>query len=320
MRDDTANAAEWDVEVAWREEIAEDVVRLELRATDDSAFPQWLPGAHIDLLLEEGLVRQYSLCGDPADRTVLQIAVLRDRLGRGGSAYVHDKLQVGSRLRIRAPRNNFPFHDAESYLFVAGGIGITPLIPMMAHATAEGKPWRLVYGGRSRSSMAFHDDLVQRYGSRVGIQPQDEVGLLDLDEILGARQEGTAVYCCGPEVLLRAVEDRATPWPTGTLHIERFSPKDDGNRPSEAFEVELASTGQVLEVPAGKSIVDVLEGEGIDVMVSCLEGTCGTCETPVLGGEPDHRDSILTDAEKAQNDTMFICVSRSRSKRLRLDL
>lgn len=311
----------FEVEVVRRTPVADGIVHLVLRHTHDDAFPVWEPGAHVDLLLEDGLVRQYSLCGDPDDRETLEIAVLREAEGRGGSAYVHEKLHEGSVTRVRGPRNHFQFQHAPSYLFIAGGIGITPLVPMMARATLAGKPWHLAYGGRRRRSMAFAEELVRRYRNRIRICPQDEAGLLDLDEILEARGEGTAVYCCGPEPLLRAVEERTTQWPPGVLHLERFAPKEpDAPRLSTAFEVEVASTGQVVEVPEGKSIVEALEQAGVDVTVSCLEGTCGTCETGVLEGVPDHRDSILSDNEKAQNDTMFICVSRSCTKRLRLDV
>lgn len=310
-----------EVEIFRRTAAAEGIVHLALRPTHDGDFPAWEPGAHVDLLLAKGLVRQYSLCGDPDNRKILEVAVLRETEGRGGSAYVHDKLHEGSVTQIRGPRNHFRFRQAPSYLFIAGGIGITPLVPMMARATHDGRPWQLVYGGRRRGSMAFRDELERRYGNRIRICPQDEIGLLDLDAILAARDQGSAVYCCGPEPLLRAVEERSAHWPPGVLHVERFAPKElDGPQPSNEFEIEVASTGQLVIVPEGKSIVEVLEEAGIDVAVSCLEGTCGTCETSVLEGVPDHRDSILTDDEKAQNNTMFICVSRSCTKRLRLDV
>lgn len=321
MRGSETGPVDINVEVARRALVAEGVVHLVLRRPDGDSFPGWDPGAHIDLELKDGLVRQYSLCGDPAERDVIEIAVLREPDGRGGSAYVHDNLTEGTRVVVRGPRNNFAFVDAPSYVFIAGGIGITPLLPMMAQATRTGRSWQLVYGGRSRTSMAFVDELVRSYGDRVSIRPQNETGLLDLDSILRAHQDGQAIYCCGPETLLRAVEERTTGWPPGVLHVERFSPKDVGaESPSTEFEVELVSTGQTVTVPEDKSIVDALEDAGIEVMVSCQEGTCGTCETAVVEGEPDHRDSILTDDEKARNDTMFICVSRSRSARLRLDL
>ncbi|UQS25639.1 PDR/VanB family oxidoreductase [Amycolatopsis thermalba] len=312
---------ELDVLLERKEELADGVVRLTLRHPAGEPLPKWEPGAHLDLVLGEGLVRQYSLCGDPADSSALQVAVLREPDGRGGSAHVHDRLSTGDTVRIRGPRNHFRLVDAPRYLFVAGGIGITPIVPMIARADAAGADWRLVYGGRSRASMAFRAELVERYGDRVEIRPQDETGLLDLDALLGEPRPGVAVYCCGPEPLLAAVEQRCAAWPPGSLHVERFSPKagaDVGER--TAFEVELAASGRTVTVPAGKSILQAVEEAGVSVLSSCQEGTCGTCETPVLDGVPDHRDSLLTDAERAANDTMMICVSRSCGPRLVLDL
>ncbi|AIJ24306.1 PDR/VanB family oxidoreductase [Amycolatopsis methanolica] len=312
---------ELDVLLERKEELAAGVVRLTLRHPAGDPLPEWEPGAHLDLVLGEGMVRQYSLCGDPADRGVLQVAVLREPDGRGGSAWVHDRLSTGDTVRVRGPRNHFRLVDSPRYLFVAGGIGITPIVPMIVRAEASGADWRLVYGGRSRASMAFREELVARYGDRVDIRPQDETGLLDLGELLGAPRDGVAVYCCGPEPLLAAVEQRCAVWPPGSLHVERFSPKagaDAGERTT--FEVELAASGRTVTVPPDKSILAAVEEAGVSVLSSCQEGTCGTCETPVLDGVPDHRDSLLTDEERAANDTMMICVSRSCGPRLVLDL
>lgn len=319
MRGDDSARTEKDVKIARKEHLADGVARLVLVDPEGGDLPAWEPGAHVDLQLDTDIVRQYSLCGDPADRSELAVAVLRETEGRGGSAYVHDKLDQGDVVRLRGPRNHFPLVDAGRYLLIAGGIGITPIVPMLGRLTEDGADWRLVYGGRSRGSMGFCDELASRYGDRIELQPEDEFGLLDLDTELGSPGTDTAVYCCGPEPLLNAVEERCADWPTGALHVERFSPKDYGEQSTDSFEVELARSGRTLTVPADRSIVDTLEDAGIDVEVSCLEGMCGTCETTVLEGEPDHRDSILTEDEKAQNDTMFVCVSRSRSGRLKLD-
>jgi ferredoxin-NADP reductase len=319
MRGDEPAETEVDVRVARKEQLADGVVRLVLTDPSGAELPAWEPGSHVDLRLGDDMVRQYSLCGDRRDRSELAVAVLREAESRGGSAYVHDKLDEQDVVRLCGPRNNFPLVCAGRYLLIAGGIGITPIVPMLERLEENGADWRLVYGGRSRASMAFRDELVTRYGERVSIQPQDEIGLLDLDAELGSPDQETAVYCCGPEPLLEAVEKRCADWPTGSLHVERFSPKDYGEPTADSFEVELARSGRTLTVPAGQSIVDTLEDAGIEVEVSCLEGTCGTCETAVLDGEPEHRDSILTDEEKAQNDTMFVCVSRSCSERLKLD-
>ena len=315
---------ELDLVLEKKEIVAEGVARLTLRRADGAELPVWAPGAHVDLVLGDGLTRQYSLCGDPAERAVLQVAVLREPDGRGGSAYVHDVLAVGDTVHVRGPRNHFALTPARRYVFVAGGIGITPILPMIAAADAAGVDWHLFYGGRTRASMAFRAELQEAHPGRVTVHPQDEHGLLDLATILsepGTDAQDVAVYCCGPEPLLAAVEDRCASWPHGALHLERFAPKagaTDGPRTS--FEVELAQSGTVLSVPEDRSILDVVESSGIQVLSSCQEGTCGTCETGVLSGTPDHRDSVLTDDEQAANDTMMICVSRSCSARLVLDL
>ena len=304
-----------------KETVADGVVTLTLRGPDGGELPSWTPGAHLDLLLGNGLTRQYSLCGDPADRTRLRVAVLREPAGRGGSAYVHDSLSVGDRVRTAGPRNHFPLVEARRYLFIAGGIGITPLLPMLAELSSAGADWTLLYGGRTRNSMAFRMELADRYGAKVQLHPQDETGLLDLPAYLGAPQEGTAIYCCGPEPLLAAVERHGAGWPAGTLHVERFTPKPDaGAGDRTEFEVELKQSGLTLTVPAQESILEVVERAGVAVLSSCQEGTCGTCETVVLDGVPDHRDSVLTDAERAVGDAMMICVSRACSQRLVLDL
>ena len=317
----TADEADLTLRVDRRTTGAEGVVVLDLRHPAGEDLPVWEPGAHVDLLLPGGLTRQYSLCGDPADRSVWRVAVLREPTGRGGSATVHEQLTEGTAVDVRGPRNNFPMVDSPRYLFVAGGIGITPILPMLRAAEAAGREWELHYGGRSRRSMAFLEALEDATGERVTLHPQDEVGLIDLDRVLGVPRPGTLVYCCGPEPLLAAVEARCAAWPEGSLHVERFTPKDVGEPVrSDSFEVELAGSGRVLTVPPEKSVLQVLEEAGVPILSSCTEGTCGTCETGVLEGEVDHRDSLLTPAEQAANDTMFVCVSRAAGPRLLLDL
>jgi len=299
---------------------ADGVVTLTLRAPDGSTLPEWQPGAHVDLILDRAPTRQYSLCGDPAARHEYRVGILRDPDGRGGSRYVHDELQEGDVVRIRGPRNNFPLAASPRYLFVGGGIGITPLLPMIRVVDAAGAEWRLVYGGRTRGSMAFLDEL-SAYGERVTVCPQDEMGLLDLDALLGTPEADTLVYCCGPESLLAAVEQRCGGWPAGALRIERFSPKPQGEPVrKEAFEVVLQRSELTLTVPPERSILSVVEEAGVGVLSSCAEGTCGTCEVAVLAGEPEHRDSVLSEAERQANDCMMMCVSRSCGPRLVLDL
>ncbi|MFF4710629.1 PDR/VanB family oxidoreductase [Streptomyces eurythermus] len=317
----TALEAALDLVVARRTDEADGVVSLDLRRADDAPLPAWTPGAHIDLVLAPDLVRQYSLCSSPEDSRVWRVAVLREEDGRGGSLHVHDKLSEGDPVRVRGPRNHFPLEGAEKYLFIAGGIGITPIVPMLERAERQGRAWELVYGGRTLASMAFRDALVTRYGERVRVRPEDVYGLLDLDTLLGTPRPGTLVYCCGPEPLLEAVEQRCADWPAGTLHVERFTPRDpqapvrDG-----AFEVELARSGITVTVPPGESVLRAVEEAGVQILSSCREGTCGTCETTVLEGTVDHRDSLLTPAEREAHDTMMICVSRAACPRLVLDL
>jgi ferredoxin-NADP reductase len=298
--------------------LADGVAGLVLRDADGAELPPWEPGAHIDVELGPGLVRQYSLCGDPADRRAWRIAVLREPASRGGSSFVHERLAAGAKLRVDGPRNHFPLLDAEGYLFIAGGIGITPLLPMIAAADAAGRQWQLVYGGRRRASMAFLDRLAG-YGDRVAVRPQDETGLLDLDGLLAAPAPGVLVYCCGPEPLLAAVEQRCADQPAGTLRVERFAPRP-GEFTDGDFEVELAQTGRVVPVPAGVPILRAVREAGVEILSSCEEGTCGTCETRVLRGRIEHRDSVLTEAEHAAGDVMMICVSRALEARLVLDL
>ncbi|MFG3717578.1 PDR/VanB family oxidoreductase [Streptomyces massasporeus] len=295
---------------------AEGVLALTLRHPLGERLPAWEPGAHVDVLLEPGLERQYSLCGDPADRSAWRIAVLRENAGRGGSAHVHERLGEGAQVRVRGPRNNFGLEPAARYRFVAGGIGITPILPMLAAAEAAGAEWTLLYGGRTRASMAFGEEL-GRYGDRVTLAPEDETGLLDLPSVLDDVPEGTLVYCCGPGPLLDAVEARCR---SGVLRVERFRPKEQETGGDTEFEVELARSGRTLTVARDVSVLDAVREAGVEVLYSCTEGTCGTCETDVLDGEPEHRDSVLTEDERATGETMLICVSRCRGKRLVLDL
>ncbi|MGC4934790.1 PDR/VanB family oxidoreductase [Gordonia sp. DT30] len=312
------------VRVTKKNVVADSIVELVLADPDGNDLPAWSPGAHIGLSLDEGLVRQYSLCGDVKDRSSYRVAVLREPESRGGSVFVHDKLGVGDLVDVMEPRNNFELLPAGELLFVAGGIGLTPLIPMIAEAESRSVPWRLVYGGRSRGSMAYIDELESRYGTRVTAHPQDVAGILPLAAILDDLGPDTLVYCCGPEGLLGAIEAECTRRDISrALHIERFSPKEEDPAlagTNQTFEVELKQAGVTLEVPADKSILEVVEEAGIPVDSSCRDGTCATCETHVLEGKCDHRDSLLSEDERESNTTMMICVSRALGNRIVLDL
>ncbi|ODU07075.1 MAG: ferredoxin [Pseudonocardia sp. SCN 72-86] len=311
---------EMDLVLASRVRVAEDVVHLVLKDPSGRHLPRWGAGAHIDLLVG-GQTRQYSLCGDPSDRSGYEIAVLHVHDGRGGSAHIHDELTVGDTVRVRGPRNHFALNPSPAYRFVAGGIGITPLLPMIARAEAQGADWQLVYGGRSLGSMAFAEEL-RSLGDRVVLWPQDERGLIDLAAAVGAPAASTLVYCCGPEPLLAAVEQHCAGWPAGSLHVERFAKRSQDGAPEALteFEVELRQSELVLQVPEDRSILEVLEDADVDVFSSCLEGVCGSCETPVVEGVPDHRDSVLSAEDRAAGKFMMVCVSRSCSRRLVLDI
>lgn len=304
-----------DLVVAGRREEAAGVVSLTLRQGDGQALPAWQPGAHVDLLLTEGLERSYSLCGPPGGAQ-WRVAVLREAEGRGGSAFVHSRLQPGDRIRARGPRNHFPLEPAPHHRFVAGGIGITPILPMLAAASAASSEWSLLYGGRSASSMAFVEELTTCH-------PAERVtfatGHLDLDGHLAGLRPGELVYACGPASLLEAVASRV---PASALRTERFTAAAADTGGDTAFDVELARSNLVLTVPPDRSILQAVQQAGVTVLYSCTEGTCGTCETDVLSGEVDHRDSVLTEEERDANETMMICVSRCRAPggRLTLDL
>lgn len=307
---------------------ADGVVVLDLVDPDGGTLPSWEPGAHLDVVLPSGLVRQYSLCGDLDEQRSYRVAVLREVESRGGSVEVHDTGLVGKRLGIRGPKNHFALVDAPRYLFLAGGIGVTPLVPMIQDVERRGVPWQLVYGGRSRRSMAFVGEL-ERYGvERCAIVTEEEQGYPDFDALLCQAPEDTAVYCCGPAPMIDVVEKRcAEHLPRGALHIERFTlepPSEEARAArqagNEVVEVELARSGATIAVEPDESILDAVLRVVPDHLFSCQDGYCGTCEVGVLEGEPDHRDIVLSDEEKAAGDKMMICVSRARSGRLVLDL
>lgn len=310
-----------ELEVRERRTLADGVVGLTLAPVAGGYLPAWEPGAHIELDLGDGLVRQYSLCGDPADRAAWRIAVLRDPASRGGSARVHEQLVQGSRVEVHGPRNHFRLDPSSHYIFVAGGIGITPILPMLADATRAGAEWSLSYGGRTRRSMAFLDELAV-HGDRVRVQPQDESGLLDLATLLGSARPDTLVYCCGPESLLEAVAALCQELDEDCLRLERFAAAPSTARAlgESSIRVELRRTGVVVDVPPDRSMLDVINEAGAKVMSSCEDGICGTCETTVLEGIPDHRDSVLSALERRAGNCILPCVSRAQTDYLVLDI
>ncbi|WP_298727640.1 PDR/VanB family oxidoreductase [uncultured Ferrovibrio sp.] len=301
---------------------AEGVISVELRRPDNEPLPEFTAGAHIDIHLPNGLVRSYSLSSDSSDRQRYVVGVGLDAASRGGSSYIHNQLRVGQMLTIDGPRNHFPLvEDAEQVVFIAGGIGITPLFCMMRRLNALGRKFELHYATRNRRRMAFLT-AVQALGP-VHVHCDEEQGgrPLDLAAIIRKYPAGTHFYCCGPTPMLTAFEQATEHLPADLVHVEYFSPKpQDPAAESNTFTVVLARTGREYVVPADKSILDVLVQQGVSVESSCLDGICGTCEIRVLEGVPDHRDSVLTKAEQEANKSMMICVSRCKGDRLVLDL
>ncbi|MGV8911695.1 MAG: PDR/VanB family oxidoreductase [Rhodoglobus sp.] len=316
-----------DLRVLGRETVADRVDAFTLGRPDGGALPAWTPGAHIDLTLPGGLVRQYSLCSDPADSVTWRVAILHEPDGRGGSVAAHKYLQVGARVHADGPRDNFGFTAGSTWgdsaappadlLFIAGGIGITPILPMVRAADAAGANWRLLYLGRSRESMSFLGEL-EAYGDRVIVHPGHDRERIDLaDAIATAGVVTPRVFACGPERMLEAVADCC---PAGSLHVERFVGNGTGAESTDTAFIVETNDGTEIAVAADETILAAMTRCGVPALNSCQEGICGTCETVVLGGVPLHRDEVLSDEERDSNETMMICVSRSVGERLVLDL
>ncbi|WP_211349244.1 PDR/VanB family oxidoreductase [Nocardioides litoris] len=310
---------------------AEGVLSLRLaRIESDGPLPAWEPGAHIDVYVPDGSTRQYSLCGDPRDLSSWQVAVLREPEGRGGSAYLHDELRVGDRLKVTRPKQSFALEEAPFHALVAGGVGITPIMAFAEHLDREGRPFRLVYGGRSEQTMAFRQRLA-RLGDRVTFLAEDRDGRPDLEAVLKDLPADGLVYVCGPLPLLRAVEAAAE-----TVHgpdqdvvrfelfssagVERAAPPGDDAPAGEGYELVLARSGHTLRLQPDANILDKVLAVGVEVENDCRDGICGSCITSVLSGTVDHRDLVLTKREKAAGDKMLICCSKPTCDRLELDL
>ena len=308
------------LQVTAKEAVADGVATLVLESPDGAELPAWEPGAHIDVVIGEGVVRQYSLCGDPADRKRWRIGVLREPESRGGSQYIHEMVECERVLEVRGPRNNFSLDASKEYIFIAGGIGVTPILPMIRQAAASGAEFTVLYGGRSLKTMAFVDELKELAGDNLVLRPEDEYGILDLPSYLGAPQADTHVYACGPARLLDAIGENMESWPKGSLTIERFAPSERREGADEPFIVELARSGKRITVPKYESMLDKLYEAGCDVISSCTAGICGTCLVPVLSGVPEHRDDILDDEEQASNKMMLPCVSRAKTDIIVIDL
>ena len=305
-------------------EAATDVLELTLAPAGGGTLPAWAPGAHLELALPSGRRRQYSLCGDPAAPT-WTVAVLREPGGRGGSVEVHEVAVPGARFTVRGPRNHFPLLDAQEHLLVAGGIGVTPVLAMARELVAAGRPVSMVYGGRTAGSMAFLPELTALLGDRLTVVPQDTSGHPDVAGALAAAGPGVAVYCCGPGPMIAAVRTAcAAAGLADRLHTELFTAPEDGpvfdTAHDTAFSVTLARTGVTVPVPADRRLGEVLKEVTGAVAYDCEQGYCGSCETRVLGGEPEHRDTVLTEDDRAAGRSMMVCVGRARGASLTLDL
>jgi vanillate O-demethylase ferredoxin subunit len=315
------------VRVVAAEIIAEGIRLLKLSPHDGSLLPAWEPGSHIDLHLDSGMIRQYSLCGSCADTSTYEIAVKREPESRGGSKFVHESLSVGSQLSISAPRNHFiTSAEAGHNLLVAGGIGITPIISMARQFHDQHHAFELLYFTRSEAHTAFRDELASgplNGSCRLFFGLERDAVEATLDDALRSRQDGSHLYLCGPQLFMETVRMVAARhgWPDDAVHLEYFAaaaPSDA--EPRTSFDVKLARSDKTFTIPADKTIVDVLREHGTDVETSCEQGVCGTCIVKVLEGSPDHRDCFLTAQEHAKGDCMAMCVSRSRSNLLVLDL
>ena len=307
---------------------AADINSYEFVDPDGGQLPQFTAGAHVDVWVPNGELRQFSLANNPSERHRYVVAVLRECQGRGGSLSFHDGISEGDVITISAPRNNFPLNEyADRHVLIAGGIGITPMLAMVRRLHDISANYRLYYCSRFPESTAFLEELKSEpFGAHVEFvfdegNPQEKG--LDLKTLLSTHEPGTDLYCCGPGPLMNAVRDAAAvAYPEEAVHFEFFSTEglDIDHGESADFQVEVSGTGQVLDIPADKSILDVLRGAGFDLDSSCEEGICGTCATQVIEGEVDHRDLFLTEKAKKEGKWMMICISRAKGGKLVLDV
>ena len=308
------------LQVVRKEAVAQGICLFELRHPEGDPLPTFTPGSHLTVEVPNGVRRNYSLCSDPADTGAWQIAVKRDERGRGGSVSMADDVQAGQLLSVSAPRNNFELasHAAES-IFVAGGIGITPILSMMRHLKRANAAFKLYYCTRDAGSTAFIHELQSGFAGQVQIHHDngDINQALDLWPVF--EKPGAAhIYCCGPKGLMDSVADMSGHWPSGSVHFESFGVDATVYAENTPFIVRLQNSGKTLEVSAEQTILEALRGAGLHVASSCESGTCGTCKTRLLAGDVEHRDMVLTDEEKA--DHIMVCVSRAKSPELVLDL
>lgn len=301
--------------------IADGIHLFEFRDTNSAPLPEFTAGAHITIRVPNGSLRKYSLCNDPAERDRYQVAVKREVNGRGGSINLIDKVKAGDELMVAPPVNDFGLpHRATDFVFIAGGIGITPMMAMIRQVQAAGKRFRLFYCTRSPETTAFREELSApdlKDSVTIHYDQGDPARSLDLKPVLKERQNREHLYCCGPRPLMEAVRAMTDHWSSAAVHFEAFSDADTHKAGDKPFNVKLARSDKVLEVPVTKTILEVLRENGLEVPSSCETGTCGTCRTKYLSGEADHRDLVLAEHEKA--DTIMICVSRAKTDEITID-
>lgn len=302
--------------------VAKDVLCLTLQQVDGREFPRWTPGAHIDLLFGE-YSRKYSLCGDPENRTQLQVAILKEDAGRGGSLYLHQQVKKGTTLKLKGPKNNFPLNaNADRYILIAGGIGITPILSMADHLKAQGKSYVLHYAGRNESAMAFLERVQTDHGKALQVWIKERGQRLSLPQLVQACGDNDHIYVCGPEGMIQELEELCESETESKLYFEHFSSSAQqmNSTQNSAFEVHLINSNLVLRVAPEQTLLEVLLSSGVDVDYDCEEGLCGNCEVVVTEGEIEHRDSVLTRSEKASGKSMMACCSRAKHQKINIAL
>ena len=303
------------------DKIADGIHILEFRDAGGQPLPEFSAGAHIAIQAPNGLLRKYSLCNDPAERNRYLVAIKREANGRGGSCNLIDNTKAGDELMVAPPVNDFGLPPrAQDFLFIAGGIGITPIMAMIREVLRQGKRFRLFYCSRSPEMTAFLDELsAPEFKDQVTIHYDqgDPARSLDLKPVLAERKNREHLYCCGPRPLMEAVRNMTDHWSSTAVHFEAFSEAETHKPTDKPFKLRLARSGEVLDVPTTKTILEILRDRGLEVPSSCETGTCGTCRTKLIAGEADHRDLVLAEHERA--DTVMICVSRAKSDEITID-